>query len=202
MALDIPRLRAELDDILKFLPSFFANPVEGVRTAPDWSWPALLSLQAGAAAVSGVVGGLVSMNVWRFLGGLFLFPIISLIQVAVISFFLASYFALAHSTYLERKRLAGVVVVANLPYLALHVISGWVPLIDLIGFLTTCALLVVGLSEHFRLERKDLLRLIGGIYLAFFLVWATSQYRNSKRADEYRVLSAPKSLDRLESEIR
>lgn len=201
MAVDIPRLRAELEDILKFLPSYFTNPVEGIRNAPDWSWPALLSLQVGLAAASGVLGGLLSMSFWGFLAGLFLFPLSSLFQVAVISFFLHGYFALVRSVYLERKRLVGVVVMANLPYLALHLISGWIPLIDLIGFLATCTLLVVGLSEHFRLGRRDLMRLMGGVYLVFFLIWATSQYRNSKRATEFRTLAAPKSLDKLEKEI-
>lgn len=201
MVVDIPKLRAELEDLLKFLPTYLFNPVDGIRSAPAWSWPTLLSLQIGFAIASGAIGGLINFSFWNFLSGLFLLPLSSLFQVVVISFFLSSYFALVHSTYLERQRLFGIVVLANLPYLVLHMFSGYIPLIDLIGFLATCALLVVGLAEHFRLDKRDLLKLMGGVYLVFFVVWGISQYRTVTSAEQYRSLSTPKSLDKLESEL-
>ncbi|MCM2282893.1 MAG: hypothetical protein NDI61_13720 [Bdellovibrionaceae bacterium] len=202
MALDVTRLRAELEDILKFLPSYVRNPVEGVRTAPELSWPALLSVQTGVAAASGAVGGLISLNFWNFLAGIFIFPISSLFQVVVIAFFLQSFFALTAHRHLDRQRLFGVVVLANLPYLVLHAMYGWIPAIDLIGFLATCVLLIVGVAEHFRIDRRLLIKLIGGVYALFFLIWGISQYRAVTRIEERRGISAPKALDTLESELQ
>lgn len=186
MPMDMRQLRLDLEDILSFLPSYARNPVEGIRRAPLLSWPALLSLQIGFAATSGAIGGLFSLNFWNVLLGLLVFPLTSLLQLALIAFFLKSAFSSALDTRPRQQRLFGIVVLANLPYLVLHALYAWVPAIDLIGFLTTCILLIVGLSEHFGIERRRLAKLIGAVYLLFFLIWGVSQYRTVTRLEQHR----------------
>lgn len=202
MSLEPTPLRTELNDILRFLPAYARNPVDAIRSAPEWSWPAMISLQLGLAMLSGVVAGLFSFSFVNFLLGLIVFPLTSLLQVAVLAFFLLTFFALAHHTYLNRRRLLGLIILANIPYVVLHAASGIASPLDLIGFGLTCLLLIVALSEHFRIERKLLLKLLGGVYAVFCVVWAGTQWRNSERADRLEDRALPRSIESLEKEMQ
>ena len=195
------QLRAELSDLIRFLPRYVRNPVEAIRTSPDWTWPALLSLQVGMAIVSGTLVGLSSGKFINFILGLLVFPVTCLLAASLVSFFIHSYFALFHARTLERRRLFGIVVLATLPYLILNVFSEFVAPVRLIGFAATCFLLVVGLNEHFKIPKQLLARLVGGIYLVFFVIWAVFQYQATQRAEKLEDIRAPKTLDTLEGEV-
>ncbi len=197
----ITQLRAELTDLIRFLPKYAKNPVEAVRTSPDWTWPALLSLQVGMAIVSGALVGLSSGKFVNFILGLFVFPITCLLAATLISFFIHSYFALFHARTLERRRLFGIVVLATMPFLVMNVFSEHVPAVRLIGFAATCFLLVVGLSEHFKIPQRLLVRLVGGIYFVFFLVWGIYQYNAVQREEKLEDIRVPKALDELQDEV-
>jgi hypothetical protein len=193
--------KKELGELHRFLLEFLRHPIQGIRHTPPLSWPALFSLQAGAAMVSGALLGVLSKSFLDFILGLVIFPLSSVVLSAVFALFIYYFFSLFHSTFLEYRRLYGIIVLANLPYFIFHVVSGFLPPIDLIGFAFSSALLIVGLVEQFQLEKKIVVRLIAALYLVFFLVWSASLIRSSNRDEAHLREVAPKSLDELEREI-
>ncbi len=196
-----PDIKRELDELLRFLLFFLRHPIEGMRRLPDWHWSTLLSLQIGLSLVCGVMSGLLPMQFSTFFVGLLVFPIISFIQVALLALFLALYFSILHAMFLEHRRLAAIVVLANVPYTLLHVFSSFAPPLHLIGFACTCLLLTVGMHEHFYVERRRLSRLSAGLFVAFVCLWALTQYRSSQQTDSFEIKSIPKSIDVLENEL-
>ncbi len=193
---------SEIRDLPKFLFHFMQNPVRAIQTTPIWSWPSILSIQAGIAIVSGVCLAVVNRNFIDFLLGLFIFPFSSIIVSAVVSLFLYYFHAFFMHTFLEARRLYGIVVLANIPYLLFHILSGLVPPIDLIGFAFTSCLLVVGLVENFTLPKRSVIRLIGAVYAVFFLMWVSVQIKSTFRTNEKIQSIQPESLDKMEREIK
>lgn len=151
------------------------KPVETMRDLPEFSWVSLILLQTTAAVVSGALVGLLGGNIFDAILGVLVFPVFSLMVSLAVTFFLAHFFSFFFDVFLDRKRLYGVVVVSHLPYFIVHVFATWVSPLDLLGFAITCIMMAVGLVEHFQLERKHVFRIIGGIWIVFFLVWAASQ---------------------------
>ena len=161
-------------DLLPFLSRFVRDPIDSMKAPLKLTWPAALSLQAGAAMLSGALAGVLSRNFWDFLVGLVLFPLSSVIIGFIFSGFFYYFFIAFRSTYLDYRRLHSIVVVATMPYFVLHAVSGFLAPIDLIGFALTSLLLIVGLIEQFNLDRIIVARLVGGMYAVFFVIWVAS----------------------------
>lgn len=195
-------IKQQLRDLLPYLIRFIRHPVEGIKNTPRMSWPAIFSIQLGGAMLSGALLGILNMNFWDFLIGLFIFPITSLVTSIVFSLFLTYFFSLFRSTYLEFRRLYAIVVLANLPYFIFHTVSGFLPPIDLIGFALTAILLIVGIVEQFSLDRKTVVRLVSVLYLVFAILWMAAQIRSVGGADEKNRIPEPRALDELEREMR
>ena len=127
--------------------------------------------------VSGAIAGALTHSFWDFAVGLLLFPLTSLIVGFVYSGFIFTFFSIFKSTYLDFQRLHSIVVVALVPYFVLHVFSGFLPPMDLIGFGLTAILLIVGLVEQFGVPRKPVIILVSGISAVFFAIWMIAQIR-------------------------
>lgn len=185
-----------LRELPKFLLTYARDPVGTLRAPLTLTWPALSSLVAGSALVSGVLVGLLSRSFLDFLIGLLVFPLTSLAIAVVFTFFIYYFFSFFRSTFLEFRRLSGIVAVSMVPYFLLHTFSGYIPPLDLIGFALTGLLLIVGLVEQFGIERRVCVRLIGGLGLAFFVIWSVVQFQSSahEKAEADR---APKTLDEM-----
>ena len=193
---------SELRDLPPFLRLFAVSPIRAMRGLPPWRWSTLVSLQFGIAIISGVLLGLISLSFINFLLGLIVLPVSTLAASLIITFFLNYFFAFFTKTYLDVRRLFGVVVVAQIPFLILHILSIHVPPIDLIGFGITCLLLIVGLTEHFQLNRRVVSRLAISIYLLFSAIWIAAQVRNHMSQSESRSFETPQTLDSIEREVK
>jgi len=202
MASEIQQLRDELNGFLRYLPQFIRNPVQSIQRPPTLSWYSSALVLLGLAMISGTIGGLLSLSFWNFLLGLFVFPITSFLQIAFVGFFIHVFFTVVYNRELDREKLFALVVLANIPYFVVHMIAVVVPPVDLVGFGASCLLLIVGLNQNFSIERKQLYRLIGGIYAVFFLVWAFSQFRSLQRGSDAERVTVPKNLDTLERELQ
>ncbi len=202
LAMISPDLKRELDKLLEFVLFFVRHPIEGMRRLPDWHWSTLLSLQIGISVICGAMSGLLPPRFTSFFIGIFLYPIISFGQVGLLAVFLVFYFSVRHSVFLEHRRLASIVVLANVPYTIMHIFASVLPPLQLIGFAGTCLLLIVGMSEHFHIERRKLTRLMTGLFVAFACLWAITQYRASNQPDSFERKSIPKPVDVLESELK
>ena len=171
---ETPPSLSRVVDLFAFLSGFVRDPIDTMKSPLKLTWPAALSLQAGAAMASGALAGALSRNFWDFIVGLLLFPLSSIVIGFIFSGFFFYFFVAFRSTYLDYRRLHSIVVVTTMPYFVLHAVSGFLAPIDLIGFALTSLLLIVGLVEQFGLDRTVVVRLIVGMYTVFFLVWVGS----------------------------
>lgn len=193
---------SQLKELPEYLLRFAKNPVQGIRTTPAWSWPATLSVQGGIAAISGACLAVLNQNFFDFLLALFIFPVSSIIISLVMMFFFYYFFAFFESTFLEFRRLYAIIVLANIPYLLFHILSGLLPPIDLLGFAMTALLLIVGLVEQFKVPKKTVVKLVAFIYIIFFLMWINVQIRSTWQPDEKINATKPESLDKLERDLK
>ena len=127
--------------------------------------------------ISGAIAGALSHSFWDFAVGLLVFPLTSLVVGFVYSGFIFTFFSIFMATYLDFQRLHAIVVVALVPYFILHIFSGFLPPMDLIGFALTAILLIVGLVEQFGVPRKPVIVLVSGISVTFFAIWMVTQIR-------------------------
>jgi hypothetical protein len=196
---DVSSFRSELRSLLGLLIQFAKNPVQGIQSIPRLSWPAIFSLQAGSAMISGALVGLIEENFLDFLIGIFIFPASSLALSLIFGFFIYYYFSFIQGTKLEFRRLYAVVVFANLPYFILHSVAGFLPPVDLIGFAFASILLIVGLVEQFNLERRRVIQLVLALYFLFFIIWGATQvlHENQSTASRSKSASATDTLTKF-----
>lgn len=150
------------------------NPAATMREPLRLSWPAALSLQAGAAMISGALVGLFSGNIWDLLIGVIIFPVTSVLAGIIFALFLFQFFSIFKTTLLDFQRVYSVVVLSTLPYYFVHILAGIVSPLDLLGFALTTILLIVGLVEQFGMDRRSVIKVMVGIYLLFFLAWTAA----------------------------
>lgn len=201
----VPAATTHIDrfrELLRFLKGYVRDPIGTLRRPLPYGWLPLLSLQLGVAVISGVVSGLLGFNFIDFLLGLLIFPIISVLSSLLLAFFLFYYFSIFQETFLEVRRLYSIVVLASIPYFVLHIIAGFLPPIDLIGFGFTVLALIVGLSEQFGLDKKRVMQLLGGLYLIFLFAWSVAQIRAASALRSETYYTQPQSLDDLERSMK
>ena len=170
-----------LKSLLYFLPKFFKNPIEGMKNAPNLNWYEVISLQFIVSLASGLLSGIISKSFIFLFWGVFIYPFFSilvsfvaclLLHYGILFFFQKEYSI--RQTYI-------ILVLANLPFLVLRLISPIVPSIDIIGFLIVGFLLVVGLVENYGLDKKKVIKLVFYIVLGLAITWLIQSfllYRN------------------------
>ena len=183
-----------LRDCPFLLKSFFSNPIEAMKIPLSLSWPEILCLQVGSGFLSGFFSGVAVRTNQDFVSGLVLFPLTSLVICFVFSGFIFSFFSLFHATFLDFKRLHGIVVLSLIPYFFLHLLAGFLPPVDLIGFALTALLLIVGLVEQFALNKRQVMTVVGGLSAAFFLTWMVAQIHLAEPMNLREPSSTPDSI--------
>jgi hypothetical protein len=163
---DLPKLSIEL----------LLHPIAALKTPRLLSWPAVFSLQVGAAMASAALVALTEKNFFDFIIGIFIFPLITIMVCAAMTLFLYYFFKTFGSTILEVRRVYSIVVLAVVPYFLLHSFSGFLPPLDLIGFALVMILLTVGLVEQFGLSRRVVFSVAFALSLVFFIVWSVIQF--------------------------
>jgi hypothetical protein len=170
----------DIQDLPIVLRQFVLDPVGLLRAPFSMTWRAIFSMQLGLAMISGALVGLISGSFLDFLAGLLIFPIASVGIALIFSLFFYYYFSFFQATFLDFRRLHSITSLAMTPYFVIHLISGFLPPADLIGFAITSVLIVVGLVEQFGLDRRTVARLAIGLGLIFILAWSFAQYRQTK----------------------
>lgn len=170
-------------DLLGFLKNEFRklviylkNPIDGIHTLPDWSLQQTLIRQSLLAFFSGAVSGFLSFQFFAFLYGIFLFPLIAISGAPLLALFFYYYFQVFERRTVSYKKLFVLVVLANIPFLVFHIISNYVPVINLVGTAMTGLILVVGLHHNFAMDKRRAIRLVSILYIALALAWAYNQY--------------------------
>ena len=186
--------------IMALLLRLARDPIEAARSFPLISWPAMLALQAGAAAISGLIFGAIAGSLLQSAIATVVFPAVAISSAFAIALFLRAVCFVVSNKRPTLRSVASLVTIALLPHLLLHSISGLIPPIDLIGFLIVCALLCVGLTERISLPRRSAIGIALAIYGLFFASWSWSQAR-TWRVDNERANARGterRSLDELE----
>ena len=91
--------------------------------------------------------------------------------------------------------------IAILPAVALSTVSRFIPPITLLGTALTGLLLIVGFVDNFRLPKKQITKLIGGLFLIYVIIWISSSISFQKKQQDFRSKHLPESLDILEKEL-
>lgn len=161
--------------IIQYLIEFLKHPVSKISQIPDWNLPSLFVIQISIAVLSGVIAGLIKLNIYRIANGLILMPIVSTISSLLLSTFLYYYFQFFENRTENFKKIFSLVIVASIPFYLFQVISEYFSPVTLVGFLFTSTLLVVGLNESFRMERQRTFKVVGFLFFIVFITWISNK---------------------------
>lgn len=179
MTSETDSFRRQFELTLKFLFEFLKHPLQRMTALPDWGWSHLTLVLIGTSLVSGTLNGIVSLSLYQFIYGLFVLPTTCLITDFVLTSFMYYYFQVFEKRAVSFRKLWTLVIFASIPFFLFQAIASLVPPITLIGLAFSGLLLVVGLSENFKLEKKRALRLVVLLYLMVFSVWLWDKTRFS-----------------------
>lgn len=194
-------IKDEIFDSLKVLLDFAKNPVQGMKTLPEWKWPRLLILMGAFAAICGVLRGVVNRSFLEMVSGVLVYPVSALLMIAIFSGLFYYIFLFFYKRQLSYHRIYTNFTFAVLPSVLLSTVSYLVPPITLLGSAVTGLLLVVGFVDNFRLPKKAVTKLIAGLFLIYVIIWIFSTINFQQKKEEFRMKALPESLDILEKEL-
>ncbi len=194
-------IRQEIFDSLKVLLDFAKNPIQGMKTLPDWKWPKLLFLMGGFAAICGVLRGVVNRSFLEMISGVLVYPVSALLMIAIFSGLFFYIFMFFYKRQLSYQRVYTHVTFAVLPSVLLSTVSYLVPPITLLGSAITGLLLIVGFVDNFRLPKKAVTKMVSGLFLVYVIIWIFSTISFQQKKEEFRMKALPESLDILEKEL-
>lgn len=169
-------LNTTIKDVIDYLIQYIKNPAEKIKHLPHWSWTSLFVLQITLAIVSGVLSGLLKLNFYTIMAGVFLMPIVSTVAALLLTTFFYYYFQFFEERTESFRKLLTFVILASIPFFIFQVISEYLRFISLIGFAFTSLLAIIGLTENFRVERKRAIVLVGSLFALALFTWIYTQY--------------------------
>ncbi len=194
-------IRGRIKEILKFLPAFLKNPVEGIKRVPSWDWPTVILLEILFSATTGFLTGIVARHFLSVLAGLILAPIVGLILSAIISGLLYYACLFILRTEVEFRRVFVIVVLAKIPSQILSILTPLIKFITFGSIIVTALLLIVGISENFILERKRVSQIVGvaaGFALLYWLYTMVLDVTTNRiKVQDY----TPDSLSQIHKEL-
>jgi hypothetical protein len=194
--------RQKLNQVLRYMLEFLKNPVQGMRVLPNWDYQVLLIFNASAAAAFGVLAGIVKLNFGQIFAGLIVAPIANTFVALVGMGFFYYTFLFIFKKEVPPKKVLTIVILANLPRLALYPIEAYLPQVTIVSLAATCLLLYVGFVENTEIERKNITRLIGGIFALFLVFWIYNTISVSREKKSIKDMTTPGTLDILEQDMR
>jgi hypothetical protein len=173
-------------DSLHLLQRYVKNPVQAMRELPDWDWSTLLFFFMSVAAICGFLGAIVSRHLLAIIPGIIVLPISSTLAAFCVTGFFYYTYAFFFHREIALKTLFTIVALASLPVLVTLIFSSWLIPLNLVGFLASGMLLVVGLTENTHVDRRKLMKLVGAIYLVYVVFWVVSTIRTHSEREEYK----------------
>lgn len=157
--------------VINYIFNYLRNPVERIKTLPDWSWATLLITVVCISIASGVLTGLVPPNFFRLMGGIIISPIVGVTTTGLGALFIYYYFQVYEKRTCSFRKLFTLLLFANIPFFIFQVGSELIPPITLVGFAFTALLLAVGLTENFQMEKRRSIRLVTILLAIVFILW-------------------------------
>ncbi len=194
-------IKAKLREAVLTLPHFFKNPVEGMRTLPDWEWPETLILQAIFASCVAFVSNLLDRDFLGAMTGLFIAPVSFILLTGIGSGFFYYLFKFYFHRDIEYRRIYINLLFAAIPALIVSIVAFMLPPIMLVGAVACALLLYVGFVSNFQLPQRKLRDLLIGMLIVYALFWVVMLIGNTSKHKTMRMKATPESLDILEKEL-
>ena len=161
--------------LIHTLLEFVKNPLHGISNLPDWNWPSVFTVQILLALASGLLAGLLKLNFYRVLYGLFLMPITTTVSALLLALFIYYYFQFFENRTESYRKIFILVILSSIPFYIFQIVSEYFAPISLIGFGFTSLLAIVGLNENFKVERNRAYMLIGGLFVFVLIAWISNR---------------------------
>lgn len=206
---DLKDLRAELLSGLDYFKKFLRNPVESLKSVPDWSWPALIIIISVVAIFLGALTGFGSIrfspfkiSVTSLIAGFFVSPISALIVTGILSG-LTYYTALfIYRTELNFKKIMSLVFLSCLPWLVIAPALDYLPILNPVAVILCSLIAIVAFTENTTLSRRQIFRMVGTLTTIFIIFWVINMINWSGNSSKnYRQIPS-ESLDILERELK
>lgn len=186
----------------RYLLLFARNPIEKIKHVPQFDWPHLIFFIGGLAAISislnGIVGQYFNFNM---ILAVLLFPVSSI----VVSFILSGFFYYTFLFFLDRKIdfkcLVTVILFSTIPYYVFEIVEPAFQIARIVGLLFSSVLLIVGLVENFKLNKKFVIRLVGAAVVTYFVLWGLAVINENQSRIQQKDIEKY-HLDQLEREVK
>lgn len=169
-----PKSGLDVKALSEYLLEFIKRPIQKIGQLPDWNWTSIFTVQILLSIASGILAGLIKLNVYRIAAGIFLMPIISTIGALLLSLFIYYYFQFFENRSESYRKIFILVILSSIPFYLFQILSEYLPLISIIGFAFTSFLAIVGLCENFKMERKRAYILVGMLFILVLATWVTN----------------------------
>jgi hypothetical protein len=196
-----PLIKQKLREDILALPQFFRNPVQGMRTLPQWEWPTILVLQACFALTCSVLANLMERDFLGMITGIVIGPVINVIMVGVVSGIFYYIFLFFFNRQVPYRQVYIHVLYSSIPVLIVSTVVFLVPPLVLVGSAAALLLLFVGFSDNFLIPKRPLRNLLIGIFAVHVVYWGFQQVQISSKHKTLRLKATPESLDILEKEL-
>lgn len=193
--------RQKVNEVLRYLVEFLKNPVQGMRTPPQWEWQVLLIFNATLAAAFGVLTGIVKFSFAQIFAGLIVSPISNTFIVIVVTGFFYYTFLFFFKREVPPKKLLAIVILANLAPIAFTPIEAYLPQANIVSLTAMTLLLYVGFVENTGIDRKKIGRLLGGLFVVFLVFWIYSTISITQEKKSLKNFTTPGTLDILEQDF-
>ena len=171
-----PQKNVDVKEIIDYLYDFVKEPIAKISQLPDWNWASLMTLHVVISIISGVLAGLIKLNLYRIGFGLFLMPIVSTITALLMAMFLYYYFQFFEHKTEDFRKLFTLVVLSSIPFYFFQIMSEYFSFISVIGFAVTSLLGVVGLTDNFKVEKKRAMIIAGCLLALVLLTWIKNNF--------------------------
>lgn len=202
MTINWPHLRARLREDILALPHFFRNPVQGMRTLPDWEWPTILVLQGAMAISCSLIANLIERDFFGMVTSVVIGPIMNYLMAAITSGFFYYLFMLGFKRELPYRQIYIHVLFASIPLAAVSTIAFLLPPLILVGTAASLMLLFVGFVDNYQIPARPLRNILAAIFAIHVLYWGFLQINSTSKHKSMRQRATPESLDILEKELK
>lgn len=161
------RIKEDLFTIYNFLK----NPIQKIKELPAWSIQELVIIFFIIAASTGALRGIISLKFFVILYGVIVSPIVSAIMLILFSVMFYYYFQIFENRTEKLKELFIFIFFCNIPFFLFQIGSEIAPPFELVGFAFTAILLIVGLTDTYKISKKRSIQLVSILFGAVFLIW-------------------------------
>ncbi len=166
----------DVKSILDFLFKFIKQPHLMITQIPNWSWKSLFVIQLSISIASGLIAGILKLNFYRIFAGLIIMPIVSTISSLLLASVLYYYFQFFENKTESFKKIFSLVIIASIPFYLFQILSEYFSPISIIGFSMTSLLLIIGLNEIFKVNKKRCYQIVSVLFALVLITWITSQF--------------------------